>query len=93
MNDTAPVKPKEGIYKTVCPYCDARLMSGRSLLMRTGINVGTGHCPSCDKTFVQRLVGDSQAMETCKMESDLNEKWHDEAFNPKPISPHLETVD
>lgn len=60
--------------------------------MRSGHNVGLGTCLSCGKSFVQRLVGDSQAMESCTMESPLNEQWHHEAFNPPPLSPHLEVI-
>lgn len=86
------VKPKQGLYKTICPYCDARLMSGRSLAMRSGVNIGIASCLKCHQIFVQRLTGDAQSMETCKIGSPLSDKWHEEAYKPKPASPHLEVV-
>lgn len=86
------VKPKQGLYKTICPYCDARLMSGRSMAMRNGVNIGVSNCLKCGQQFAQRLVGEAQAMETCKIGSPLFDQWHNEAYKMEPASPHLEEV-
>lgn len=90
----AAVKPTTGLYKTKCPHCQHNMLSGRSIAMRTGSNFGTMQCSKCNKVFAQRLVGDTDAMESCVLETDQAIRWLAESVAEKPpLHPALQPVE
>lgn len=69
-----------GLYGTRCPACQYPMFVGRSLSMRSGVNIGATSCTECSTVIVFRSVADTASAESCPFDSIQAEQWYKEAY-------------